>query len=187
MTETREFGGGVPTFERHPDDDWIFADPFPMGSPARRAFRGLIRAICPPEPAPQLPDLEDRIEFQVRRHMRYMPRLVAFALRCSFRMVDNLPRFLFWTRRRLHRLSAEEARRHVGRLASSRFSPLRELISAVRGVVLSTYFDQDEVHAALNYTPREFVRGRIALRHRLLAGYRATDSDMIPVTTGLEP
>lgn len=184
---TADFGGGVPTLDRHPDDGWIFADPFPMGSPARRAFRGLIRAICPPAPAPQLPDLEDRIELQVRRHMRYMPRVVALGLRYSFRLVDNLPRFFFWTRRRLHRLSADEARSLVGRLASSRFSPLRELISAVRGIVLSTYFDQDEVHAALNYAPREFVRGRIALRQRLLAGGVATDSDMIPVAAGLEP
>lgn len=185
--EHAEFGGGVPDFERHPDDGWIFADPFPMGSPARRAFRGLIRAICPPAPAPQLPDLEDRIELQVRRHMQYMPRIVAFALRYSFRLVDNLPRLFFWSRRRLHRLESAEARTFVGRLAGSRFPPLRELISAVRGIVLSTYFDQDEVHVALNYAPREFVRGRIAVRNRLLEGMTPLETDMIPVTAGLEP
>ena len=185
--EYADFGGGVPKFERRTDDGWIFADPFPMGAPARRAFRGLIRAICPPSPAPQLPDLEDRLELQVRRHMRYMPRIVAYALRFSFRLVDNLPRVFFWSRRRLHRRAPAEARTLVGRLGDSRFPPLRELISAVRGIVLSTYFDQDEVHVALNYAPRTFVLERIEVRNRLLEGLTPLDTDMIPVTPGLEP
>jgi hypothetical protein len=116
-----------------------------------------------------------------------MPRVVAFALRYSFRLVDNLPRLFFWSRRRLHRLTASEARTFVGRLGASQFPPLRELISAVRGIVLSTYFDQDEVHAALNYAPREFVRQRIAVRDRLLNDSAPLDGDMIPVMAGLEP
>lgn len=181
-----DFGKGIPRLERRPDDGWVFAEPFPMGMAARRAFRGLIRAMCPPAPAPQLPDLEDRIETQIRRHMQYMPRIVAHSLRYAFRIVDNLPRFFFWSRRRLHRLEPEDARAFVGRLASSRFPPLRETISAVRGIVLSTYFDQDEVHEALDYAPRMFMKNRIDLRQRMLTGYEPTQTDMIPVAAGLE-
>jgi hypothetical protein len=172
--------------ERHTDDGWVFAEPFPMGGPSRRAFRGLIRAMCPPAPAPQLPDLEDRLEEQIRRHMRYMPRIVAYSLRYAFRLVDNLPRVFFWSRRRLHRLEPGDAREFIGRLAASRFTPLRELISAVRGIVLSTYFDQDEVHEALDYAPRMFMKNRIDLRQRMLTGYEPKQTDMIPVSAGLE-
>ncbi len=181
-----DFGKGIPSLERHPDDEWTIAAPFPMGGPARRAFRGLIRAVCPPAPAPQLPDLEDRIEDAVRRHMRYMPRIVAYALRYAFRLVDNLPRVFFWNRRRLQGLEPDAAREYVGRMAASRFPPLRELISAVRGIVLSTYFDQDEVHRALNYAPRMFMNNRIELRQRLLTGVESVQADMIPVSAGLE-
>jgi hypothetical protein len=38
-----------------------------------------------------------------------------------------------------------------------------------KGVLLSGYFDQDEVHEALDYEPLGFFRDRIALRKERLA------------------
>src|SRR5438034_1361048 len=56
---------------RHTSEGWVLAAPYPMGTFTRRALRGLIRALCPPAPAPQLVDLEDRIEDHLRRLLRY--------------------------------------------------------------------------------------------------------------------
>lgn len=181
------FGRGVPSLERHPDDGWTKADPFPMGSPARNALRGLARVLCPPAPAPQLPDLEDRIENETRTLMRYMPLPVAWMLRIVFRLLDQAPRLLFMSRRRLHRLDTESARRVIHRLASSSIGPVRELVGAARSVVLSIYFDQDEVHEALGYAPIPFMRDRIRLRQRLLSGGTTSPGDLIPVSAGLDP
>jgi hypothetical protein len=45
---------------------------------------------------------------------------------------------------------------------------LRTLVLAVRGVILSAYFDQNEVHRAIGYSPLPFLTRRMALRRRLL-------------------
>lgn len=180
------FGKGVPELTRHPEDGWISATPFPMGAPARNALRGLVRILCPPAPAPQLPDLEDRIEQQARVLMRYMPLPVAWLLRLLFRALDQAPRLLFMSRRRLHTLDTDAARRVIHRLAASSIAPVREMVGAARSLILSIYFDQDEVHAALGYRPIPFMRDRIGLRSRLLAGAPSAPNDIIPPTPGLE-
>lgn len=182
-----QFGGGTPELARHPSDGWILADPFPLGAPARAAVRGLARVLCPPAPAPQLPDLEDRIERETRTLLRYMPLPVAWILRLVFRLVDQAPRLLLISRRRLHRLDIDRARAIVHRLAESRFGIVREIVGLPRSVVLSIYFDQDEVHQALGYAPIPFMRSRIALRRRLLSGEPHAPADIIPVAAGLDP
>lgn len=181
-----DFGKGVPALERRPNDGWILASPFPMGEPARRALRGLIRVLCPPAPAPQLPDLEDRLERETRTLMRYMPLPVAYLLRIAFRLIDNAPRWLFMSRRRLQGMEPTEARAVIHKLANSKFGPIRELAGVARSLVLSIYFDQDEVHKALNYAPIPFMKSRIATRARLLAGAPLVDGDIIPPVLGLE-
>lgn len=182
-----DFGRGIPALQRHPDDGWKLADPFPMGKPARTALRGLARVLCPPAPAPQLPDLEDRIERETRTLMRYMPLPVAWLMRIVFRVLDQAPRFLLVSRRRLSSLDVDTARRVIHKLASSPLAPIRELAGAARSVVLSIYFDQDEVHEALGYAPIPFMRERIRLRHRLLDGETSNQADLIPVAAGLDP
>lgn len=181
------FGGGVPELSRHPDDGWIRANPMPMGVPARDALRGLVRVICPPAPAPQLPDLEDRIENETRIVIRYMPRPVGWVFRLVLRLLDQAPRALFISRRRLHKLDVEAGRAIFHRLVNSPVSLVREAAGLARSLILSVYFDQDEVHAALGYAPIPFMRGRIDLRQRLLAGEQPRPDDMIPVTPGLDP
>jgi hypothetical protein len=56
---------------------------------------------------------------------------------------------------------------------------LRTLVFVVRGLILSVYFDQSEVHRALGYDPEAFMNGRIALRRRLLQGQTASAGDGI--------
>ncbi len=186
-TRYADFGVGRPTLERTADEGWIMADPFPMGRPALRAFTGLVGAICPPDPAPRSDELDARVVEQVRVYMRYMPWLVAWMLKMAMRALDHAPRLLFASRRRLSRLDPVNARIIIGRLANSRIGPIRELIAAVRGVVLSTYFDQEEVHEALDYAPIPWMKDRMALRDRLLAGREHDTADVIPVYPGLDP
>ncbi|MCB9506486.1 MAG: hypothetical protein H6697_02320 [Myxococcales bacterium] len=167
-------------------DRWAVGDPYPIAAPGGAALGALIRAICPPPPAPQFPDLEARVAMQARTLMRYMPRPVAWGLRAAFRLLDHSPRLLLMSHRRLRGLAPEQARAVIARLAASPFAPVRELVYAVRGIILSVYFDQDEVHRALGYDPRAFVSERVAVRGRLLAGGPRAE-DMIPSTPGLDP
>jgi hypothetical protein len=160
--------GSTSSLSRHPDDGWQNAEPYPMGGLARTSFRAVIRAICPPAPAPQLPDLVDRIELHVRSLMRYMHPLAARALWIAIFVLDWAPRFHFWSWHRLQGMAPGEGARFLTNLGTSRIQLFRTLLIGVRGAILSAYFDQDEVHRALGYTPRPFITDRMALRTKLL-------------------
>lgn len=154
--------------ERHRHDPWKSADPYPMGSWARDAFRAIIRAVCPPPPAPQLPDVVDRIELHVRRLMRYMHPLAARALWVAIFILDWAPRLAFFSRHRLQGLTAEEGAVFLTKLGTSRVHLLRTMLTGIRGAILSAYFDQAEVHRALNYAPLPFISERRELRAQLM-------------------
>jgi hypothetical protein len=161
----RVFGG---TLTRHPDDGWQNAEPYPMGSLARTAFRAVIRALCPPLPAPQIPDLVDRIELHVRGFMRYMHPLAARALWLAIFVLDWAPRLHFWSWHRLQGLDPSEGARFLSSLGTSKIQLFRTLLIGIRGAVLCAYFDQDEVHQALGYKPLPFISERLELRNKLL-------------------
>ena len=157
-----------PALARKPEDGWRRARPFPMGKGTRRAFRALIHAIVPPPPAPAPPNIIDRIEAHARSHMPYMHWTAAYGLVIAILLLDWLPVLTFKSLRRLHRWPREDAADFLTRLTQSRFQIFRTLVIGVRGSVLSAYFDQDEVHAALGYEPIGFITERIELRQRLL-------------------
>jgi hypothetical protein len=154
--------------KRHPDDGWVLADPYPMRDSTRRALRGLIRALCAPPPGPQLPDLEERLELHVRRMLMYMVPIVARAFVLSVHLVDWSPVWRLRATSRVQRLPRERAERVLSALGVSRFTVVRTLILGVRALVLSTFYDQDEVHRAMGYEPVPFLTERVVLRGRLL-------------------
>jgi hypothetical protein len=164
---------GPPSLERHPNDGWRLADPYPLGVAARRSLRALIDALCPQAPAPRSPDLEDRVELGARRLLAYMHPLVARALAVGLVLLDWLPLLTFRFARSLHRLPRASASMLLAGWAKSRVKALRLLIQGVRSLVLSVYFDQSEVHAAIGYAPAPFISERMRLRAQLLAPVRA--------------
>jgi hypothetical protein len=155
--------------ERHPKDGWQRAKPYRMGRRARRALRGLIWAICPPPPAPRFPGFTARIELGVRRILPYMHPLTRLLLTLVVLLLDWTPRLLFKSWRRLHQLPPAQASCILESLERGRWHALRTALAAVRGAILSVYFDQDEVHRALDYAPVPFMTDRVRLRLKLLA------------------
>lgn len=155
---------------RHPDDGWKLAEPYPLGAAKRRSLRALIVTLCPAAPAPCSPELFDRVELHVRHFLRYMHPLAAFGFGLCLLLLDWAPRFLFVSVKRLHALSRARASRLLSDMVSGRFAFLRTLVVAVRGLVLSAYFDQDEVHQAIGYAPLPFLRERVERRRLLLLG-----------------
>lgn len=153
---------------RHPADGHRLARPYPMSQGTRRAFRALIVALCPPSPAPQFPDLTDRVEQGARRFITYMHPVVAWVMAVGIVLLDLLPVLSLARSQRLFRLAPEDAASYLRDLAHTRFTPLRTLIAGIRGLVLSVYFDQSEVHAALGYAPVPFIRERMVKRHSLM-------------------
>ena len=151
----------------HPGDSWQPADPYPMSRHMRQVFRALILAICPTLPAPHSPEMVDRVEMHVRRFMRYMNPLLARGLWLGIWLLDWAPRLWLFSVQRLHRLEPTRAGALLARMAERPMGLFRMLVVAVRGLVLSAYFDQEEVHRAINYTPRRFMRKRMALRESL--------------------
>jgi hypothetical protein len=61
-----------------------------------------------------------------------------------------------------------EGARFLSSLGTSKVQLFRTLLIGMRGAILSAYFDQDEVHRALNYSPRPFITERVELRTKLL-------------------
>jgi hypothetical protein len=54
-------------------------------------------------------------------------------------------------------------------MSRSRSALIRTMIVGIRGITLSTFYDQDETHRAMGYVPLPFLSERIALRRRLLS------------------
>jgi hypothetical protein len=147
---------------------FVLADPYPRGKYSRRVFRALIGALCPPAPAPRSVELLDRIETSARRLMRYMHPTIGRGLWLVVLLLDLAPLLLWSARRRLHSLDDKGIRNVIGRLSHSRWHSIRTAIIGVRGMILSAYFDQPEVHDAIGYRPVEFIKQRLELRDRLL-------------------
>jgi hypothetical protein len=154
---------------RHPDDGFVLADPYPLGNAARRSLRALTLAICPPPPAPQPEGLVDAAELQVRRFMAYMSPLAARAFWLCLLLLDWAPVFLMQSWHRLHAMPRARAASLLSEMVHGRYAALRSIVVAVRGLVLSAYFDQDSVHRAIGYAPVPFMTERIARRKLLLA------------------
>lgn len=164
---------------RHPNDGWIMGDVYPMSPFTKRALQGLARAMCPPAPAPQLGDLEARVRLQVGRMLRYMNPLVAFGFCIAVWLLDWSPLWRFESIHRVQSLEPARAADILGRLGFSRVPLVRLLVLGVRGMILSVYFDQDEVHAAMDYAPAPFIAQRIQLRARILEGTAPIAGDML--------
>lgn len=171
--------GRPSTLERHPDDGFIRADPAKIGPATRRALRALVLVFCPPPPAPQLADAEDLVERSVLGLLPYMSRLTAFGFVLAIHLLEWAPIWRFVAFSRLSRLPRARAEAVADGLSASRSPLVRTIALGVRGVVQSTYYDQPEVHAALDYAPIPFMQGRIALRERIVAGGETTPADLI--------
>ncbi|MBW2253157.1 MAG: hypothetical protein JRI25_01005 [Deltaproteobacteria bacterium] len=160
---------------RNPDDGWVLAEPWPMGEGTRRAFHGLMRAMLPPPPAPEVP--LERMELQIRCLLRYFHPLIARGFALGVRLLDWSPVWRFRSFKRVQKLPREEGCALLERLAHSRNGPLAQLAVAVRSSVLSAYFDQDEVIEALGYTPVPFITERTARRDQIVAEEQGTPEE----------
>jgi hypothetical protein len=164
---------------RTPDDGWQLADPQPMGPVTRRALRAVVDALCPRPPAPWSEAMAERIEHGVRVFLRYLPPVLGHGFGPMVVLLDWSPLWRLRSVRPLHQHDRPWAAAHLQLLSTSRFKPIRLMIMAARAAVLSVYYDQDEVHEALDYDPMPFLQGRADLRRRLMEGQAAGPEDHI--------
>ena len=181
------FGGGVPSLARHPADGWQLAAPLKLSKSGTRRMQGLMRVFLPSAPAPEVSgELEENVIDQCLRLLQYMHPITRLGFKLAMFLVDWAPLWRFKGPRRLTKTEPTKAAYIIKRMGLSRFPIVRTLVFAVRGLLLSTYFDQPEVHEALGYRPVPFMQSRMALRQRLLKGETATQSDELghysPVT-----
>lgn len=155
--------------QRHPQDGWCLADPAPLSRASERALKSVVHALLPPAPAPRPSDIEARVARQVRCMMQYMPTPLRLGFVVLVRALAWAPIWRFHAPKRLSGIPQQEASRVLAGIAVSRLMPLRMMMLAPKAIVLSAYFDQDEVHAALDYEPRAFIRERSLRRNALLA------------------
>ncbi|MDH3200998.1 MAG: hypothetical protein OEM15_08915 [Myxococcales bacterium] len=157
-----------PVLQRHPDDSWTLADPRTVSQRTHRVFLALADAILPASPRTET-TLGD-----VTRHalvcLQYMPRSSAMALVAGMRLLNWAPLWRFRGLRPLTRLSRGDVHRHLVAVTQSRWLPVRALMYGPLGLFMSTYFDQDYAHRALDYDPVPFVEERIELRRKWLEG-----------------
>lgn len=162
---------------REPDDGWIMADPYPMSPALVDKLHGLIRAMCPTEP--DVPELEVRIEQQLRRMMRYMQPFVRIGFKAALHIIDAAAIPVSPSHKPLRKLPRAEAQAVANRLSTSVIRPLADLVVVARAAVIAPFYDLDEVWEHIGYRPVPFMRDRVALRKRLIAGEAATPGDAI--------
>jgi hypothetical protein len=107
--------------------------------------------------------------------MAYLHRATSWGLVVAFVVLDWLPVLGLSSTRRLRKQDRDVASAFLSQLVTSRFQLLRTMVIGVRGAILSAYFDQEEVQAAIGYEPARFLDERIALRNRLLAAGAGTE------------
>jgi hypothetical protein len=164
---------------RIPDDDWQSADPMPVGPTVRRALQGQIRALCPRSPAPWSDEIAQNIERGILIYLRYLPPVMGWGFGPMLVALDLSPLWRLRSFRPLHSWDREAAAKHMQMLSESRFKPIRLMVMAARAAVLSYYYDQDEVHDALDYAPMPFLQQRSDIRRKLLDGEEAAPEDQI--------
>lgn len=169
------------SLERAPRDGWPLAPPVQLSAWSDRALRGLISAMLPRDVdgAPAGEDVTREVAIGVRRTLRYMAPISRLGLVALLWLLDLAPIWRLRAPARLSGLAPDAGDQLLEELGHSRFAPIRTAVTAVRAAVMTTYFDLPEVHVALDYAPVPFMRERIALRQRLLAGGAATDEDML--------
>ncbi len=166
--ETAPTPRSLPLFERHPNDGWVLARPYPMRKGVLRALRGLIVHMIPPAPAPRDDEMRARVEQQARIHMVYMPRIAAFGLCIALVFLEWSARLMLKSRRRLSKMDTAEAAVILDRLSQSRISVVATMMMGVRATIMSSYWDQDAAHKMIGYDPKPFLAERTALRQRLI-------------------
>lgn len=154
---------GLPSLQRHPDDAWL-ASPRRFGRSTEQAVRALIRALLPPPPAPRPPDIEQRMLEHLGMMMQYMPAPMALGMQLLAHILDLSPLWRLRGTRRLRSLSPEQASAALDAITQHRWLPVRMLTLPPKAIILSGYFDQDEVHEAIDYAPLPFMHERLAQR-----------------------
>ncbi len=165
--------------ERHPDDGFPLADPRPFDPLTESVARAMIRAILPPPPAPRPEGIEDTILTHLRVMTQYMPFITGTGFFVLLHLLNFSP---LWRGKKLAtitRLDPEEASHILHDVASSKLLFVRMMMLAPKALIMSTYFDQDEIHEALRYDPKGFTKERIDFRKRLLDGLAPRPEDML--------
>ncbi|MEZ4268936.1 MAG: hypothetical protein R3F39_21475 [Myxococcota bacterium] len=160
-------------------DRFVRAQPETFSAGSQRAFRALARAVCPVEVGPDFPDVIGRIEGYVLGQLPYMNPVIRWALGPLCRLVDWSPVWRFRGLRPIRSLSREKATAELNGMVHSPFSLVRNAFYPVKALILAGYYDQPEVHTAMNYEPLPFIRERVAFRARLMAGEAARPEDLL--------
>ena len=149
---------------RHPDDAWTLADPRSVTQSTARVIDCLVDAIVPSEP--RAPDTTAMIARHLRVMLQYMPRATAMGFVATLHLLNWSPLWRGRALRPMTSMTRERVRAMLGEVTQSRRLPIRLLLLGPQGLILSTYFDQDVAHQALDYDPQPFFESRIELRKK---------------------
>lgn len=170
---------------RHPEDGYPIAPPYPVGATTEHAIRSVMRILLPEGDAPRSPELDERVYRQMLVSLQYMSATSAKGILGVFHLLEWIPITRFGRPSRLSKLSREEGTAIFRAIESSPLLPVRLLLLAPKALVFSSYFDQPDVHDALDYHPREFTLERIAVRERIVSEGETTEDDEIHHTEAL--
>jgi hypothetical protein len=162
--------------ERHPNDGWRLCEPLTVSPATDRALHGLVRTLLPPPPAPRTAELDAHVARHVRVMLMYMPPTMRLGFLLIVRLLELSPIWRFAAFSRLSSMDPARGSEVLQGLTTSSFILFRLLMLAPKAVVLSTYFDTDEVHRVLGYEPKGFLRERIQRREQLVAEEQAANT-----------
>ncbi len=159
---------------------WRLADPYPLRRGTRRAFRSIVRVVCPLEAGIGGDDIVDRVERQVRCLLQYLNPWLARGFWLLALLLDVAPLWRLRGIRRLHTLERDQAADALAGIMHSRSAMVRNAFFPLRAAILSAYYDQPEVQAAIGFAPEPWLKSRVQLRERILLGEPVSQDDMIP-------
>lgn len=143
----------------------------------QRLMRKLADCILPDHP--RGPDTLAEVTRHALVLLQYMPRSSARVFLWGMRVLNWCPLWRFRGLRPITALPVEPARRHLRGVTQSRWLPVRLLMYGPVGLLMSSYFDRDEVHQEIGYAPVPFLRDRIELRRKWMEGREPDSADEV--------
>lgn len=146
--------------------------PFKLSARACRVILALKSALIQVPPELVVRDVDHLLLLRAELLIRQFPRTFRWGFLMGIYLFDRLTFFFGHGVLRFVQLKDDSRRQYCDRWLHSRFRFFRDVITGLRGLVMVTYFSNQDIWQYIGYDPHTHVKQRIAMREALLKEFK---------------